>query len=235
MGITIFILLFSIGMMALLAVLLKTEKITQLIFASGMALLVVFDFSILSLDKIYFLHQDQDSIYLEKQRVYDKRISEQLALYQHLTKIQLDVTLQLLALNNKQETESGIIKKIQWRDELLAQMNALEFDEDQKSKVSTEINAAVSVFLMERLNQELRQGLGHRIYSEFVRSRPRSEWTDELFVKEIETYLNKQNIMKEQYQFLLSQLKEFKINGVLIEKPVKAELDQKGESKKTTK
>lgn len=222
MSITIFILLFSIGMMALLATLLKTEKITQLIFSAGIALLVVFDFSILSLDKIYFLHQEQDSIYLDKQQAYDKRIAQQLALYQQLTDIQLDMTLQLLAVNSKQETESSIIKKLEWRDELLSQMSALEFSDEQKNAVNSQINKAVSIFLMEQLNQKLRQSLGHRIYSEFVRSRPRHEWTDELFVKEIEEYLNKQDIMKKDVAFLLAQVNEFNTSGVLMKREKEA-------------
>ena len=216
MGITIFILLFSIGIMALLAVLVKTERIQQHIFAAGIALLVVFDFSLLSLDKIYFLHQAQDDIYLEKQQAYDEGIAKQLTLYQQLTSIQLESTLQILAQNPKQTSEKDILKKIKWRDELLLQMDALSFDEEQMLNVSKTINSSVSAFLMEQLNQEVRQSLGHRIYSEFVRSRPRHEWTDDLFVSDLTAYINKQDLMNDSINLALTRLKEFKVSGVLI-------------------
>jgi hypothetical protein len=216
MGITIFILLFSIGTMALLAVLLKTERIQPHIFAAGMALLVVFDFSLLSLDKIYFLHQAQDDIFLEKQRGYDEGIAKQLALYQQLTSIQLEATLQILAQNPKQTNEDDILKKIEWRDQLLLQMNALSFDEVKIKKVFETINGSVTAFLMEQLNQAARQSLGHRIYSEFVRSRPRHEWTDELFVSDLTIYLNAQSLMNDSIELALTRIKKFKDSGVLV-------------------
>ncbi len=216
MGITLFVLLFSVGLVALLAVLLKTEKIQTPIFAAGIALLVVFDFALLSLDKIYFLHQEQDQLYLDKQRDYDENIQKQLALYQQLTDIQLQATLQALALNNKQQTEDGVVQKVKWRNQLLEQMTALSFSDEKITHVSQQINASVTAFLMESLNKEVRQSLGHRIYSEFVRSRPRHEWTDELFVGELEAYLNKQNLMNESIKWAFTRLKEFKVSGVLI-------------------
>jgi hypothetical protein len=216
MGITIFVLLFSIGTMALLAVLLKTEKIEPRIFAASMALLVIFDFSLLSLDKIYFLHQAQDNIYLEKQQAYDKSMADQLVLYKQLTSIQLQATLQVLAQNSKQTNEKDIAQKVIWRDQLLLQMNALNFDEDKVRDVSQTINNSVTTYLMERLNKEARQSLGHRIYSDFVRTRPRHEWTDNLFISELTTYLNKQNLMNESIELVLARLNEFKSSGVLL-------------------
>jgi hypothetical protein len=216
MGITIFVLLFSIGMMALLGVLLKIEKLPPALFAASIALLVVFDFSLLSLDKIYFLHQEQDNIFLEKQKDHDQRISNQVALYQQLTEIQLNITLQALSQNTKQETEQSIQQKLSWRDELLIQMNGLEYDQEKMLDVNKKINKSVSRFLMERLNQDVRQALGHRIYSEFVRSRARSEWTDELFVSELSSYLNKQKLMDETIEFSLKRIKEFNLSGVLM-------------------
>lgn len=226
MGITIFILLFSIGTMALLAVLLKAEKIQQSVFAAGIALLVVFDFSLLSLDKIYFLHQEQDELYLERQKANDENMAKHLVLYKQLTNIQLDTTLQILAQNTKQSNEQDIAQKVKWRDELLAQMTLLEFEEARLVDVSEKINGAVVKFLMEQLNQEVRQTLGHRIYSEFVRSRPRQEWTDDLFVSELELYLNDQNIMKPAVKIALTRLKEFKSSGVLMNNKKNAETDE---------
>lgn len=191
-------------------------------FMAAVALLVVFDFALLSLDKIYFLHQDQDDIFLENQRAYDQRISQQLSLYQQLTAIQLDITLQLLSQNSKSETEQGIVKKLIWRDQLVGQMKVLEFDEEKILKVNTDINKGVQAFLMEKLNQEVRQTLGHRIYSEFVRSKPRHEWTDDIFVEELTGYLTKQKLMKDNLKFALARIKEFKNTGVLIEHPSKS-------------
>jgi hypothetical protein len=216
MGITIFVLLFSIGMMALLAVLLKIEKLPPSLFAAIIGFLVVFDFALLSLDKIYFLHQAQDDLFLEKQKAYDNRISNQVALYHNLTDIQLNITLQALSQNSKQETEGSIQQKLNWRDELLIQMDAVGFDDEKILQVNKKINESVTSYLMERLNQAARQALGHRIYSEFVRSRPRSEWTDELFASELSAYLNKQNLMDGTIGFSLKRLKEFKVSGVLL-------------------
>ncbi|MFT6154982.1 MAG: hypothetical protein ACJA1X_002345, partial [Bermanella sp.] len=53
-------------------------------------------------------------------------------------------------------------------------------------------------------------------YSEFVRSRPRSEWTDELFVKDLTAYLTKQKLMDEKIKYSLSRIIEFKTSGKLI-------------------
>jgi hypothetical protein len=216
MGITLFVLLFSIGMMVLLATLLKIEKIQAPIFAAGVALLVVFDFSLLSLDKIYFLHQEQDQTFLDNQQAYDERISAQLELYKNLTNIQLGIALQALSQNTKQQTEEDIQQKLVWRDQLLLQMNTLGFEESNMLDVNEKINSSVLKYLMESLNKQVRQTLGHRIYSEFVRTRPRSEWTDELFVKELTLYLNKQQLMDKKTEYNLKRLNEFKTSGVLI-------------------
>ncbi|MFT7110094.1 MAG: hypothetical protein ACI843_001762 [Psychrobacter glaciei] len=216
MGITLFVLLFSIGMMVLLATLLKIEKIQAPIFAAGVALLVVFDFSLLSLDKIYFLHQEQDQTFLDNQQAYDERISAQLELYKNLTNIQLGIALQALSQNTKQQTEEDIQQKLVWRDQLLLQMNTLGFEESNMLDVNEKINSSVLKYLMESLNKQVRQTLGHRIYSEFVRTRPRSEWTDELFVKELSLYLNKQQLMDKKTEYNLKRLNEFKTSGVLI-------------------
>lgn len=216
MGITLFVLLFSIGMMVLLATLLKIEKIQAPIFVAGVALLVVFDFSLLSLDKIYFLHQEQDQTFLDNQQAYDERISAQLELYKNLTDIQLGIALQALSRNTKQETEEDIQQKLAWRDQLLLQMNTLGFEENKLLEVNEKINSSVSKYLMESLNKQVRQTLGHRMYSEFVRTRPRSEWTDELFVRELSLYLNKQRLMDKKIEYNLKRLNEFKTKGVLI-------------------
>jgi hypothetical protein len=216
MGITLFVLLFSIGMMMLLAVLLKIEKIKGPIFAACIALLVIFDFSLLSLDKIYFLHQEQDQTFIDNQEAYDKRISTKLELYKNLTDIQLSIALQALSQNTKHESEESIQQKLVWRDELLLQMNTLGFEKNKMLQVNEKINKSVSKFLLENLNQQVRQTLGHRIYSEFVRSRPRSEWTDELFVKDLTAYLTKQKLMDEKIKYSLSRIIEFKTSGKLI-------------------
>jgi hypothetical protein len=227
MGITIFVLLFSIGMMVLLAVLLKIEKIQGPIFAGCIALLVIFDFSLLSLDKIYFLHQEQDQNFLDNQKAYDKQIVIQLELYKNLTDIQLGIALQTLSQNTKQETEESIQQKLTWRDQLLLQMNTLNFEQSKMLEVNDKINNSVLKFLMERLNIQARQTLGHRTYSEFVRSRPRSEWTDELFVKELSFYLNKQKLMDKKTEYSLKRLTEFKTSGILISENMKPVLKSK--------
>jgi hypothetical protein len=95
-------------------------------------------------------------------------------------------------------------------------MNTLGFEENKLLEVNEKINSSVSKYLMESLNKQVRQTLGHRMYSEFVRTRPRSEWTDELFVRELSLYLNKQRLMDKKIEYNLKRLNEFKTKGVLI-------------------
>jgi hypothetical protein len=185
---------------------------------------VVFDFSLLSLDKIYFLHQEQDQTFLDNQQAYDERISAQLELYKNLTNIQLGIALQALSQNTRQQTEEDIRQKLVWRDQLLLQMNTLGFEESNMLEVNEKINSSIFKYLMESLNKQVRQTLGHRIYSEFVRTRSRSEWTDELFVKELSLYLNKQKLMDKKIEYNLKRLNEFKTSGVLIAEDIPPKL-----------
>ena len=218
---TIFLLLFSVGFVALLAVLLHIKKIPPLIFSALMALLVVFDFALLSLDKIYFLHKSQDDFYIEQLRAYDRSIGEQQAVFKKLLGIQLDATVELLAQSSQQENEKTIEARLNWRDELVNSLAAIGYSEADVKSVRDKINLTVHKYLMEQLNSQLISTLGHRIYSEFVRSKPRDEWTDELFVSELEVFLNKQNIMKPNLKHAISRIKEFNHSGILIgEKPV---------------
>ena len=212
MAITIFVLLFSLGILALLTVLLHINKIPPLIFAAMIALLTVFDYALLSLDKIYYLHRDQD-------QAHQSQIEKQIAVISQLTQVQLDMTLQLLSQNSTQENETSIQQKIQWRNLLLAQLNAASFDDVQIHKVETSINQSIHVYLMEQLNKQLIQGLGHRIYSDFVRTRPREQWTDELFVKELITYLTKQKMMKPDIDFAIKRIQHFEEKKELLIKP----------------
>lgn len=216
MKMTLFILLFSIGFMALLAALLHFRKIPSLVFAALLSLLVIFDFSLLSLDKIYFLHQEQDELFTGKLVAYDKSISDQADTFKHITKIQLDMTLQLLAQNSAQDNEQTIQQKLKWRDQLALQLQAINFDSQASQDVNTQVNAMVHQYLMEQLNQQLRQSIGHRSYSEFVRSRPRSEWTDELFIDEIAVFLKKENLMDEALSYAILRIKEFDQSGTLM-------------------
>lgn len=215
MAITIFVLLFSMGILALLTVLLHINKIPPLVFAAVIALLTVFDYALLSLDKIYYLHRDQD-------QSHQINMDKQLAVIGQLTQVQLDMTLQLLSQNSSQENEKSILQKTQWRDLLLAQLGAANFDAIQVDKVERLINQSIHVYLMEQLNKQLIQGLGHRIYSDFVRSRTRDQWTDELFVKELIAYLNKQKLMKPEIEFAIKRIQQFEKTKELLPLPAKA-------------
>ena len=219
MSMTIFILLFSVGFLALLGVLLQQKKIRDVVFATLVALLVVFDFALLSLDKIYLLHQEQDSQYEQTLLNYDKQIAQQVAMYQQLTQIQLDMTLQMLAQSNPLENEASIQQKLKWRDDIQQQLTGINFDATAIEQVKIKIDQLAHQYLMENLNQQLRQSIGHRNYSEFVRSRPRSQWTDELFVKEVEAFLNKGKLMEPDIKFALTRVREFDQSGVLMQRP----------------
>ena len=209
MAITIFILLFSVGFLALLTVLLHIKKIPPLVFAALIALLTIFDYALLSLDKIYYLHRDQD-------QAFQTQMEKHIAVIGQLTQVQLDMTLQLLSQNSTQENETSIQQKVVWRDLLLAQLNAANFESVQINKVERLMNQAVHVYLMERLNKQLVQDLGHRVYSDFVRSRARDEWTDELFVSDLIVFLTKQKIMTNEIQSTLDRLKHFDQTGELL-------------------
>ena len=219
MSMTIFILLFSVGFLALLGVLLQQKKIRDVVFATLVALLVVFDFALLSLDKIYLLHQEQDSQYEQTLLDYDSQIAQQVAMYQQLTQIQLDMTLQMLAQSNPLENEASIQQKLKWRDDIQQQLTGINFDATAIEQVKIKIDQLAHQYLMENLNQQLRQSIGHRNYSEFVRSRPRSQWTDELFVKEVEAFLNKGKLMEPDIKFALTRVREFDQSGVLMQRP----------------
>jgi|GEM_PF-2210300 len=216
MSMTIFILLFSVGFLALITLLLQQKKIRESIFTALVALLVVFDFSLLSLDKIYLLHQEQDSQYEQTLLDYDKQIAQQAAMYQRLTQIQLDMTLQILAQSNPQENEASIRQKLKWRDDIQQQLTSINFDAAAIEQVKVKIDQLAHQYLMENLNQQLRQSIGHRNYSEFVRSRPRDQWTDDLFVKEVEAFLNKEKLMVPKVKSALSRVREFAQSGDLI-------------------
>lgn len=217
MGMTIFILLFSAGMLAILAALLHTKKITPIIFSAILGLLFVFDFAVLSLDKIYALHYEQDQSLLTQVANYETSFAQQAALYQQLTDLQLEIALEVLTARPEQLSEQEVRQKLVWRDQLLAQMQALNFPPEKSDATKQKINSAVHTFLMEQLNQELIRTLGHRTYGEFVRSRPRQEWTDELFIVELERFLAKENIQKPNVEFALNRVKEFAHSGLLIQ------------------
>lgn len=209
MAITIFILLFSVGLLALLTVLLQTKKIPPLVFAALIALLTVFDYALLSLDKIYYLHKEQD-------QAFQTQMEKHIAVIGQLTQVQLDMTLQLLSQNSTQENETSIAQKVAWRDLLLAQLQVANFEQVQIEKVKRMLNQAVHVYLMEQLNKQLVQGLGHRVYSDFVRSRPRNEWTDDLFISELKVFLKKQALMKPEIEFTIKRITHFDAQGELL-------------------
>lgn len=212
MAITLFILLFSVGVLALLTVLLHVQKISAIVFAALISLLTVFDYALLSLDKIYLLHLEQDKV-LQNQMKQQKDVIGQ------LTQVQLDMTLQLLSQASAQDNETSIQKKLKWRDLLLAQLRLANFQQVKIDSVEEQINHSVHVYLMEQLNKQLIQSLGHRIYSDFVRSRARDEWTDELFIKELIGFLKKQSLMKPEIDYAIKRIQQFDLSGELLAKP----------------
>jgi hypothetical protein len=213
---TVFILLFSLGLLALLGALLYQKSINELVFSVLLCVLVVFDFALLSLDKIYLLHQEQDALYEKKISDYDLEIAQQVDMYKQLTQVQLDMTLQMLAQSNPQENDASITQKLKWRDDMQRQLTGINFDAASIEKIKVKIDLLAHQYLMESLNQQLRQGIGHRNYSEFVRSRPRDQWTDELFIQEVEVFLNKDKLMSSSIESALMRIREFDKSGYLI-------------------
>ena len=216
MAITLFIFLFSIAFLTLIGVMFHIKKIPTVVFASLLTALVVLDFALLSMDKIYYLHQEQDSLYSEKLRVYDQKIAHQVEVQRSLSKLQLDMALQSLSVNSAQETEESIQQKVVWREKLLRAAQDLQFEQPQVDQISTSINASIHKYLMEALNKQVIQSLGHRIYSEFVRSRPRQEWTDELFVAELQAFLIKHKQESPELMLAIKRINEFKTTGLVL-------------------
>lgn len=216
MAITLFIFLFSIAFLTLIGVMFHIKKIPTVVFASLLTALVVLDFALLSMDKIYYLHQEQDSLYSEKLRIYDEKIANQVEIQRSLSKMQLDMALQSLSVNSAQETEESIQQKVVWREKLLRAAQDLKFDETEITQISTSINASIHKYLMEALNKQVIQSLGHRVYSEFVRSRPRQEWTDELFVAELQVFLIKHKQESPELMLAIKRINEFKSTGLVL-------------------
>jgi len=216
MSLTLFLLLISIGFIALFTTLLTLKRIRNLVYFALVALLILFDFAVLSLDKIYFLHKAQDDAYLEKLNEKESAINQQLVLYRELTSIQLDMALSVMTENTINDSEAAIRQKLTIRDKLVNQMRVLQFDDGKIQHVQEQINLAVHRYLMEQLNQAGIQALGHRTYGEFVRSRPRQEWTDSLFIQELEAFLKKHALLSDELKQRLHLIKVFDSSGVLL-------------------
>lgn len=216
MAITLFIFLFSIAFLTLIGVMFHIKKIPTVVFVSLLTALVVLDFGLLSMDKIYYLHQEQDSLYNEKLRTYDEKIANQVEIQRSLSKMQLDMALQSLSVNSAQDTEESIQQKVVWREKLLLAAQDLKFNESEVAQISTSINASIHKYLMEALNKQVIQSLGHRVYSEFVRSRPRQEWTDELFVAELQVFLIKHKQESPELMLAIKRINEFKSTGLVL-------------------
>ena len=127
------------------------------------------------------------------------------------------MSLQLLAQNSPQDNEKTIQQKLKWRDQIVVQLQAIVFDEEAIQNVTRQVNAMVHKYLMEQLNQQVRQSIGHRSYSEFVRRRPRHEWTDEIFIQEMKIFLDKENLMNETLLHAMLRIEEFDQSGTLIQ------------------
>lgn len=216
MSLTLFLLLISVGFITLFTALLTLKRIRNLVYFALTALLILFNFAALSLDKIYFLHKEQDDLFLESMAQKENAMNEQLVLYKELTNIQLDMTLSALTQNITSDSEAAIRQKIIWRDQLVSQMEVLQYDAARIQHVREQINHGIHRYLMEQLNQTVIQTLGHRTYGEFVRTRPRHEWTDSLFVSELETFLEKDALLNDEIKQRLHVLKVFDQSGVLL-------------------
>lgn len=216
MNLTLFLLLISIGFITLFTVLLSLKRIRNLVYFSLTALLVLFDFAVLSLDKIYFLHKEQDDQFVEAIAEKEQAIEVKMGLLKELTDIQLDLVLASITQSSVNESEAAIRQKIKWRDQLVSKLTALDYEHERIQLVEEQINLAVHRYLMEQLNQTVIEHLGHRIYGEFVRTRPRHEWTDSLFIKELESFLDKDALMNDSIKQRLHVLKVFDQSGLLL-------------------
>lgn len=218
MAITLFIFLFSIAFIALIGAFKHVKKISTTVFACLLVGLLVFNFALISLDKIYFLHHEQDHLFLEKLRLYDESISHKVEVQKQLNQLQLDMALELMAQNTAQENEASIQQKLKWRDQLTQLYSELNIDAELIKQNQSRINHSVHAYLMEALNKQLIQDLGHRAYSEYVRSRPRDEWTDELFVKELKVFLKEHSLDKPNIELAIKRIEVFEKGGELMPK-----------------
>ncbi len=218
MSLTLYLLLINAGLIALFTTLLFKKRMRNVVFFSLTALLITFDFAVISLDKIYLLHKAEDDRFLEKIAHYEAGIAQQLALYRRLTSVQIEATLTTISQPSASETEQTIQQKIQWRDEMLDHLNVLGFDQSIKNSVQTRVNEVVHRFLMESLNKLALEVLGHRQYAKFVNSRPREEWSDGLFVTELEVFTKQAGVMTAPLERMLNRIRTFDQSGTLLPK-----------------
>jgi hypothetical protein len=217
MSINLFLIIFNLSLLAVFTSLLLLKRLRNLIYFALISLLVVFDFAALSYSQIYLLHKADEDAYVAKLKQVDGDIEQRMGFYKSLSEIQLQLTLAAIA-EAKNDTEQSVQQKINWRDQIIVRMQQVGFSDQQIKQVREDINASVHRYLMETLSNVTLEHIGHRNFSEFVRRKPRDEWTDASFVAELDVYLKQNNLSEEVLSFQLKRLRVFDESGVLIEK-----------------
>lgn len=217
MSINLFLIIFNLSLLAVFTSLLLLKRLRSLIYFALISLLVVFDFAALSYSQIYLLHKTAEDAYLSKIKQQEADFEQRMSLYKSLSEIQLQLTLAAIS-EAKNDTEQSVQQKINWRDQIISRMQQIGFADNQIKQVRDDINASVHRYLMETLSNVALEHIGHRNFSEFVRRKPRDEWTDASFVAELDVYLKQNNLSDEVLTFQLKRLRIFDESGALIEK-----------------
>lgn len=217
MSINLFLIIFNLSLLAVFTSLLLLKRLRSLIYFALISLLVVFDFAALSYSQIYLLHKSEEDAYLARMKQQEAEIEQRMGLYKSLSEIQLQLTLAAIS-EAKNDTEQSVQQKINWRDQIISRMQQVGFADHQIKQVRDDINASVHRYLMETLSNATLERIGHRNFSEFVRRKPRDEWTDASFVAELDVYLKQNNLSDEVLTFQLKRLRVFDESGALIEK-----------------
>lgn len=216
MSINLFLIIFNLSLLAVFTSLLVLKRLRSLIYFALVGLLLVFDFAALSYSQIYLLHKTEEDAYLNKIKMENSIIDERMTFYKSLSEIQLQLTLAAIA-ESKNDSEQSVRQKIIWRDQITSRMQQIGFSAAQIQQVNTDINGSVHRYLMETLSNVTLEHIGHRNFSEFVRRKPRDEWTDSSFISELEQFLKDNHLNEAVLSFQIKRLRVFDENGVLIE------------------
>lgn len=217
MSIHLLLLILNLSLVAVFTTLLVLKRLRSVVYFALVALLVVFDFAALGYSQIYLLHKTEEDAYLKQLNDMQQTIDQRMTFYKSLSEIQLQLTLAAMA-KSQDDNEQSVRQKIVWRDQITSRMQQTGFSDSLIQQVNNDINGSVHRYLMENLSNTTLEHIGHRSFSEFVRRKPRDEWTDSSFIAELDVYLKDNHLSDETLAFQLKRLRVFDENGVLIEK-----------------
>ena len=111
-------------------------------------------------------------------------------------------------INDVGEAETAI----QIREQLVEYLHVMESKGSFIQGIEEKINQSVHEFLFERFSRELIAGIGRAKYGQFINRRDRTEWTDQLFIQEIQPFLKESQLMNPVIEEFLLAVTYFEVN-----------------------